>query len=184
MSKPSDELINAKGERLRFLQTAGSTQGKLLEMEVTYRPNGSPPPEHYHPYQEEQFEVLAGIFKTRIDGIEQTFHVGDKFVIPPGARHCMHNISHETGRLNWQTQPALDTEIFFETVWGLAKDGKTNATGVPNLWQMAVIGRAYAREFRLVSPPYSLLMVLFALLTPIAKALGYRARYVEYSGEE
>jgi hypothetical protein len=27
-------------------------------------------------------------------------------------------------RVNWQTRPALKTEAFFETVWGLAKTAR------------------------------------------------------------
>jgi hypothetical protein len=32
----------------------------------------------------------------------------------------------------------LNTETFFETVYGLARDGKTDENGVPNLLQQAV----------------------------------------------
>lgn len=181
MANPGDVLTNRNGERLLFLQTAGSTGGELLEMEVSYRPGGSPPPEHYHLHQEERFEVLAGAFQTRIDGVERTYHAGEAFVVPRGARHRMHNVSDETGRLKWQTRPALSTERFFETLWGLARDGKTNANGVPNILQMAVIGRAYAREFRVSRPPHAVLTVLFALLTPLARLRGYKARYAQYS---
>ena len=184
MAKPGDELRNLDGEHLLFIQTAGSTHGELLEIEVSYKPNSSPPPSHYHPNQEERFEVLAGTFQTKINEVEQTYYVGDKFAVPPGVKHKMHNISDEVGRLNWQTRPALATETFFETLWGLARDGKTNPKGVPNLFQVALIGRAYAREFRLASPPYFILYALFAILTPIAKVMGYQARYAKYSREE
>lgn len=181
MAKPGDELINLKGERLRFVQTAGSTRGELLEIEVSYSPNSSTPPQHYHPFQEERFEVMAGAFQTIIGDEVRTYQAGEKFVVPPGARHTMHNVSDENGRLKWQIRPALDTETFFETMWGLARDGKTNASGVPNILQVAVIGQAYSREFRLARPPYPILRVVFAMLAPIAKLMGYRSKYAQYS---
>lgn len=65
----------------------------------------------------------------------------------------MHNESDEEGHVIWQTRPAMKTEQFFETLWGLARDGKVNAQGVPNLLQVAVIGREYNREFRLKKHP-------------------------------
>lgn len=76
----------------------------------------------------------------------------------------------------------MKTEAFFEIVWGLAKDGKTNEKGVPNLLQVALIAREYADEFRLASPPWPVQRALFAVLASVGKLLGYRARYPEYGG--
>jgi hypothetical protein len=76
-----------------------------------------------------------------------------------------------------QTRPALKTETFFETIYSLAQDGKTNSKGAPNLLQYAVIARSYAEEFRLTSPPWPVQRVLFAILAPIGKLLGHRPTY-------
>ena len=164
MAQPGDTFMNQQGQRLIFLQTSGSTQGELLEMQVPYEPHSAPPPEHYHPEQDERFEVLAGQFKANIGGRETTYGVGDVFAVPAGTPHLMHNISDEQGRLNWQVRPALDTETFFASLWGLAQDGKTNRNGAPNLLQMALIGRKHAREFRLTKPPYIVTSLVFAIL--------------------
>ena len=40
-----------------------------------------------------------------------------------------------------ELRPALDTETFFETFFGLGRDGKTNARGIPGLLQIAVAFR-------------------------------------------
>ena len=184
MAKRGDVLTNATGEQLIFRQTAAETNGALLEMEAHYHPQSSRPPEHYHPSQEEHFTVLAGSFLVSIDNVPKTYDVGDTFVVPAGSPHWMHNISQEQGRLNWQTRPAMDTEIFFETLWGLAKDGRTNQKGVPNLLQVAVLFQAFDHVFRLTKPPYWLQKLLFATLAPIGRLLGYRARYEKYSGTQ
>ncbi len=55
--------------------------------------------------------------------------------------------------VNRQTRQALKSETFFETLWGLAKDRKTDDKGVPNLLLAAVIAQHYEQEYRLVSPP-------------------------------
>ncbi len=53
--------------------------------------------------------------------------------------------------MSWRTYPALKTEVFFEILWGLARDGRTDERGVPSLPQMAVITREYSNEFRLAN---------------------------------
>jgi quercetin dioxygenase-like cupin family protein len=183
MAKAGDELVSPIGERLIFRQTARDTNGELLAMEAVYRPHSSPPPEHYHPYQEECFQVLQGEIRAKIDDQERTYKPGDEFIIPPGIHHWMHNTSDDEGCVIWQTRPALKTELFLETLWGLARDGKTNANGIPNILQVAVIAQDYVREFRLAQPPYGLQKVLFAILAPLGRWMGYQARYERYSGQ-
>ena len=82
-------------------------------------------------------------------------------------------------RVNWQTRPALKTETFFETISGLSREGKAGGKGTPNLLQAAVIAQAYAEEFRLARPPWPVQRVLFAVLAPLGRLLGYRASYRE-----
>ena len=47
---------------------------------------------------------------------------------------------------------------------------------------MAVLFREYAGEFRLARPPWPVQRTLFALLAPLGRLLGYRARYPERGG--
>ncbi len=82
--------------------------------------------------------------------------------------------------MNWQIRPALDSEYLFETATGLANAGKTGANGTPNLLQSALLMNRYAREFRLVKPPYPVQRVLFGVLAPLGRLLGMRGWYREY----
>ena len=181
MANPGDELQGADGEILIFHQTAESTGGALLEMEVTYRPNSERPPAHYHPGQEEHFRVISGAMSTWIDGEERIYNPGQTFTVPVGTPHAMHNDSDEEGRIVWEVRPSLNTETFFETLWGLAENGRTDSDGVPSLLQIAVLFRAYNREFRLLKPSYPLQRILFGILAPIGKLAGYKSSYPEFS---
>jgi quercetin dioxygenase-like cupin family protein len=165
------------GQKLIFHKTAGDTGGELLEVESIYtEPSPSRPPLHYHPRQEERFEVLSGELHALIGGEERNLKVGETLVIPRGIPHSMW--AQEAGtRVTWQTRPALKTEAFFETLWGLAKDGKTNDKGVPNLLQAAMIAQHYAQEYRLVSPRGFVQKVLFGSLAEVGRWLGYEAQY-------
>jgi quercetin dioxygenase-like cupin family protein len=182
MSNSRNE-IRTNGGRLTIRKSGTDTNGDLLEMEVSYPPYSAKPAYHYHPYQEEHFEVLQGNFYIKIGDTERTYETGEKFNIPKNTAHWMHNISDEEGCLLWQVRPAMKTQAFLETMWGLEADSKTNANGVPNLLQLAVILREYSDEFRAFSPPYWIQCILFGILSPIGKLSGYRASYPKYHRE-
>jgi quercetin dioxygenase-like cupin family protein len=177
MARAGDTLENpVTGQRLIFRKTTGDTGGSLLEVESVYtKPSPSRPPTHYHPRQEEIFEVLSGRINVAVVGKERTLGEGETLTIPPGVPHEMWTT--EAGvRLNWQTRPAMKTEAFFETVWSLARDGKTNNKGVPDLLRAALIAREYDDEFRLTSPPRAIQKILFGILAPVGRLLGYHVR--------
>ena len=176
MAKSGEVLENPKtGQRIIFRRTSEDTSGELLEVESVYTsPSPSRPPAHYHPAQEEIFRVLAGELHVVINGRQRVLKRGETLVIAEGAWHQMW--AEKAGVcVNWQTRPALKTEAFFETVFGLASRGKTDEKGAPHLLQAAVIARAYSDEFRLASPPWIVQRLLLAVLAPVGGLLGYRA---------
>jgi hypothetical protein len=73
-------------------------------------------------------------------------------------------------------------ETLFETLFGLAADGKVNAKGLPNPLQMMVLARAYRREVQPAPPLSRIVGPLSIVLAPVGRLLGYRARYERYSG--
>lgn len=164
------EILYPTGERRIFRRTADETGGALLEMEVTYNPNSSPPPVHFHPHQEEHFEVLAGQFRVNFAGEERLYGSGETFRVPTAAPHWMYNESPEEGRVIWQVRPALRTQEFFLSMWRAGKDRK-NAR--PNLLHQAVILQEYRIEYVPAAPPPVLQRVLFGVLAPIGRLFGY-----------
>ncbi len=173
------------GTRIVFLRTAHDTDGELLELDVYMRGGRRVPAEHVHPYQEEKFEVLSGTARFRVRGQERGVGVGEKVVIPAGTPHVWGNPGEEEAHLIAELRPALDLETWFETFFGLAKDGKVNPkSGLPNSLQWAVISREFKDAFRPAQPPLLVQKILYRLLAPIGELLGYKARYPEYSGPE
>jgi quercetin dioxygenase-like cupin family protein len=177
MAKPGDELNDSEGGKIIFKETASSSNGQLLEMEAVYPANSDLPPEHYHPIQEERFQVLEGTIRAIVDGQDNLFQAGQEFIIPPGTPHAMHNVSSEEGRVIWQTRPAMKTEFFHETIRKLSKEGNLSTNERPSMLQLAVIFREYKDEFRLKNPPYLVQSILFGILSPIGQLRGYKARY-------
>lgn len=61
MAFPGKQITNSKnGHTYRFIQTAASTGGEMLETESVYIPNTPEPIPHYHPRQDEYFKILNG----------------------------------------------------------------------------------------------------------------------------
>jgi quercetin dioxygenase-like cupin family protein len=167
------------GLHVKFLQTAKDTNGKLVEMEASYRPYSKEPPSHYHPYQEEDFIIVKGQMTVRIEGKILLLNQGDTLHIPANTVHSMWNNSAGTSITKWKVQPALDTECFFETTCGLASD-KKRSKRMRSLLQKSLMANKYSNVFRLAKPPFFIQKILFIVLTPFAWLIGYRASYKRY----
>lgn len=60
---------------------------ELLEVEGRWGPKGKPPPPHFHPDQDERFEILGGRLTAKVDGEERELGPGDTLEIPSGTSH-------------------------------------------------------------------------------------------------
>jgi mannose-6-phosphate isomerase-like protein (cupin superfamily) len=179
------------GERMTFLETARDTDGELLRMDYVAPPRSKGPTEHVHMLQEERFEGVSGVLGVHVGGRELHLEEGQSAVGPPGVPHKWWNPGEEEVRFVAELRPALNTEEFFETAWGLARDGKATGLGIPtNPLQLAVLAGAHRGEAYFTAfpwPPILVQKVLFgilSLLAPLARLLGYKERYPEYSGPE
>lgn len=170
-------------ERFVWRKVAKDTRGELLQADLYVAPGGFVSAAHVHPKQEERFEVLSGLLQLRLDGKEKTLRAGEVGVVPAGRPHSWWNGGEEELHTLVEFRPALRTEMFFETFFGLAKDVKTNRKGLPNPVRMAVGLREYADEIQLARPPYVVQRALFGPLAMIGRLIGYRGWYPRYSAE-
>lgn len=165
------------GARAVFQRTAAETNGDLVRIDFTFPPHIPMSSEHIHPLQEERFEVLSGTFGFLVDGQEQAGGAGHKLVAPAGVPHNFWVVGDEPGQIRFEFRPALRTEEVFETLWTLARTEKIDLkTGRPSLLQSAVLLSEYRNEFVPASPPLPVQRLLFGVLAPIGRLLGYRAR--------
>jgi quercetin dioxygenase-like cupin family protein len=166
------------GERFKFLKTAEDTNGKLLRMEVLVEPRGFAAAEHIHPKQNERFEILSGKLRLRIAGSARVEEAGDIVDLPQGVPHVWQNGGDENLRMILEFRPALKTEAFFESFFGLGQDGMTSPkTGLPSLLRMAVLLRGFEDEIYLARPPLFVQRLVFGMLAFVGGLLGYRAEY-------
>jgi quercetin dioxygenase-like cupin family protein len=170
------------GERIVFRQRSRDTGGVFLEMSLMLGPSGFVAAEHVHPNQEERFEISGAPAMFRVAGEERLYQPGEIAVVPPGTPHVWWNPGDQEVTTLIRFSPALDTETFFETFFGLARDGKVGKKGLPNPLQMMALARAYRREMQLPRAQQRVLYPIAVAVAPIARALGYRGRYDRYSG--
>jgi quercetin dioxygenase-like cupin family protein len=88
-----------------------SRSPELLVMEQSYEPDAEPPPPHYHPSQDEHFEVLEGSIALRVGHEHRTVPAGESFDIPRGTAHTM-GPAGGPAKVRWEVRPALRTEQF------------------------------------------------------------------------
>jgi quercetin dioxygenase-like cupin family protein len=185
MAKAGDVIDNpCTGERITFLKTASDTGGSLLQIELVAQPNGFPVGAHTHPKQEEHFHIISGELSVWLDGQAHHYTAGDKLVIPSGTPHYWTNTGHEELKIIIELRPALRWETYFESMFGLARDGKTDKKGMPNPFQMAVIAHEFRDEAGPVTRAHRLIFKLLPLLAVLGRWMGYKASYPEYTRQE
>jgi quercetin dioxygenase-like cupin family protein len=159
MAKTGDTFTLSPKERLTITSSAADSGGELLAMEAQYAPGGSPPPEHYHPTQEETFTGVSGTVTARIGGVERRIGPGEMVTIRAGTRHAFWNPGTEPATIKWEVRPALSTERMFEE---LSNAGST--------FKQALVILRYKREFRLSNAPQRMLLDAIA---PIARLVAH-----------
>ncbi len=185
MASPGETIENpVTGERVTWIETAHSTGGELLAWDLYVQPAAAVGVAHRHVHQEERFAVRSGTAGFELAGEERMVSQGHEVTVPIGVAHRWWNAGQDELRVRMELCPALDTETFFETFFGLARDGKTSAKakGVPGLLQIAVLFRDLGDSCpQLVKPRRGLQRAVFTVLAPIGKLAGRRAVYPNYS---
>lgn len=179
MVRAGDELVNpASGLRTIFRETAQTTGGELLQVDWIGSPDWTTGPEHIHPRQEERFEVLAGRLGLTTDGVQRVHGPGEVVVVDAGVPHAAWNAGGADVHVLVDFRPALRTETAFETLAGLARDGKTVGPGVPrNPLRLALVLREFEDEIQFVRPPAALQRLILGPLAALGRLAGYQAAY-------
>jgi hypothetical protein len=116
-------------------------------------------------------------------GKESALGPGEEIVVPPGTPHTFWNASPDEEVLHHRVElrPALKCEAFFETVFGLQRDGRL----VPGKPYAALLMAPVILEYEnwIADPPIPLQKALFKILALLGRPFGYRASYPKYSDD-
>ena len=125
---------------------------------------------------------MAGELGVILNDGRQVLSVGEHVLIPPGTPHTFWNAGEGELRFITDVRPPGQLQTYWETVFGLAQDGKVNSKGLPNLLQLAVVAPLADSYSPHVPVPVTKLMI--AGLGGIGRLLGYKASYPQYSQRE
>jgi len=166
------------GETLKLTPTESveirSSTAEALEVEATYGSGAKRPPKHFHPGQDEHFQVLSGSIQVSVDGQERPLAAGEEIEIPRGAVHQMWNPTSEPARVIWRTSPGGRTEQWFRAIDHLHREGRVGGNGMPGALAFGVMLTEYRDVFRLAGPDW-LLRPALAALGRLGRARGYSA---------
>ena len=178
MIKQGEKITNLRtGQVMIFLKTGAETNGELLQIECFSPQTHEREPEHIHPFQENSFEMISGSSVFVIDGKEQIVGPGESINIPANVPHHFWNAGDIDAHYIQEFRPALKIDLFFGTFFALARDGKLNKEGIPNLFHTSIIGLAYKDNIRMTKPPWVLQNIIYNTLAPFGKLMGYKADY-------
>jgi mannose-6-phosphate isomerase-like protein (cupin superfamily) len=170
------------GEAITWIETAATSAGELLAFDLALRPDAALAAEHRHLRQAEHFRVETGRVGLWIGDEESELGPGEDATVPAGVPHRWWPLGDDGAVIRVELRPALDTELFFETFFGLGRDGKTNKKGIPGLLQIAVAYDELGPSCpQVTKPPVAIQRLAFIPLAPLGKLFGRRAVYPEYS---
>lgn len=176
MARAGDRIDNPlTGDKVLFIQTASDTNGEYLRFEEWLEVGGYGPVEHIHPLQHERFQVVSGTMGILLEGNVHILHKGDCMTVPPGKRHRWWNAGAEELDHISEFRPALQFEKYMETFFALGRSGKTfKLGGLPYALQFMLLSDTYRETVYLTPLPIPVQKVLYAIVAPIARLMGYK----------
>lgn len=171
------------GQTILFQATDAETDGERFQAEGIFRTGGFAGVLHVHPYQEEHVEVTQGTAGFRLGRRRLQLGEGERIRVPAGTPHTFWNAGADEMRVIFAFRPALRvTGQFYAFYFGLAQAGQAGRNGLPRIWQMALQANEFSDHVRLASPSWAIQRLLFMVLRPIARLLGYRS--LDFSEQE
>ena len=122
MPHVGQEIKRANGFMVRIVRL----EDEVLEIEAHYRGDAPLAQAHFHPNQDEHFEVKSGRIHAVIDGGDVWYEQGSQFDIPAGVSHQM--AAEGPTVLKWEVRPALRTAEFFERFYDALDNGFPEGT--------------------------------------------------------
>lgn len=181
---PYEIIVNpAVGQEYRFLERGFDAHGEFLRAELRYRADATSFTEHIHPKQDETFRVLTGELIVALGGEERSLTSDEQVTLPAGVPHLHRNADGIETSVLWEVRPPMAGEALVRGLAILARDGKTDAEGTPNLLPLAVFLDAHPDLVYLSTPPIAIQKLLFRLLAPIGRRRGYTAEFPAIDSE-
>lgn len=185
---PGPEYVPPAG--YRFVSEAeGVTQrilrheNGLLWLESTLAPFAPGPPLHIHGSLPERFRCERGVVSLQVGSEVIQLHAGEEFLVSPGTPHRPFNATAEEAVIRGLETPdyALPAHfgVFLSQIYAFIDEDPKHAVPPRVILQMSRFAPAY--DIWLADSPLLAQRAMFWVLGPVARMLGYRAYYPQYS---
>ena len=168
------------GERAVVLTDPRDHPDRVLVAHLFVTPGGRVSVAHRHPVSRERFQVLRGRVGFSIGGVEREIGPGERAEVPLEVEHDWWQVGEEMAEVIVEVSPGERFVEMVGTMFGLARDGKTDRKGLPHPLQLAVTASAYSDVMVVSKPPPWAQKLLFGILAPIGKARGLQPSYPQY----
>jgi quercetin dioxygenase-like cupin family protein len=171
------------GEWIEYLVTGEESEGELVRYRWRSVAGGSIP-EHFHPLQEERFEIESGEAHFTRDGEETVAGPGETVTIPAGVRHAEWNAGAEDVRGTVELRPALRAKELHEMLAGLNNEGLAKKSGAPKSpLQLGLTFWHFHNDIRVSSPPLWLQNLFLPPLWAVGRAVGMKPYYERWDSK-
>jgi mannose-6-phosphate isomerase-like protein (cupin superfamily) len=155
--------------QLRYKVLDAEDQIACTKAEIIMSAKSVGPPLHYHPSQQEYFEILSGSLEFFIHDKWQTLHAGESITVPLNTPHTFKNTSENEVVLINTHEPALDFAAFMEKFYHLSSSGKLkSAANISTNIYLSMLWMEHTKELISVKPPIGV-MRFFAFLGKILR---------------
>ena len=174
-------MVAMTGETLRMpdgtsfliVESAADSGGERIEFEIAMAPGAMGPPKHFHPRQDESWNVLEGQLSVFVDGEWRTLGERESLSIPPDTLHTLRNRSSRMVRFRDVHQRLLDFQDYIESLDRQAAAGKITTRMTPST---AIHAAMVLRQHRTTQLSASRAQrAAETALSLVGRALRYRA---------
>ena len=123
MADTGDTLKLPGGTTFEVVVSTVDSDGERIEFEITMPPGAMGPPRHYHPAQQESWQVLEGELSVEVDGEWRPLGAGESLSVAPDTVHTLRNRSAGAVRFRDVHEPALDFQDYIESLARLTAAG-------------------------------------------------------------
>ena len=166
-----------------FTQRIVKRDEGLLWVELTLDPHAEGPPAHVHTSFAERFHVSEGAISLLLDEEVVLIRTGEESLVLPGTVHKPFNPNDVkavvSGPLTREYAMPDKFGVFLVQAYGYFDESPSNNQPPRALLQMSLFSRTY--DSWLGGPPVILQRVLFWVIRPVARLLGYRSYYERFA---
>jgi mannose-6-phosphate isomerase-like protein (cupin superfamily) len=178
-----DAINPVTGHRATRLPAAaaGTADPATVSFEFTLPARAAGAPWHYHLRFTETFTVLAGELFTEVGarGHGRVLRAGESVTIPPGTPHRFLNASAAPAVFRCDVTPGESFDRFIRVLYGLARDGRADAQGMPHKFRHTVLVLQLG-DVRLPGIPAAVQNGILAALAWCARRMGAHRELAAY----